>query len=129
MSSSIKTGLEALKCLETDLAAVLITLCDQPLITGEFLRRFITAFEQTEARVIAADYGEFAGVPALFSREMFHALYGLTGDKGAREIIRREESLTTIPLGCDGADIDEPEHIKSTLRMIHRNGGLRYRKL
>lgn len=116
MSSSIKTGLKTLEASDPDLAAVLISLCDQPLIDGQYLRRFVTTFEQTDARIIAADYGDFRGVPAIFPRARFHDLCVLTGDKGAREIIRREKSLISIPLGRDGSDIDKPEHLAALFR-------------
>lgn len=116
MSSSIKTGLKALESSTPDLAAVLISLCDQPLITSEHLRRFTASFKQNRSAIIAADYGNFQGVPALFSRERFPDLYDLAGDNGAREVIRSEKSLTTIPLGHIDADVDEPGHLARIIK-------------
>lgn len=109
MSSSIRTGLVKLLEIEPDLDAVLITLMDQPLVMSEHLAVLINAFLNFKDPIVAAGYQGTAGVPALFSREHFASLAHLTGDKGARQIIRQHLDTTRIiDLPEAGRDIDEP---------------------
>ncbi len=107
MSSSIKTGLNALLNIEPDLDAVMITLCDQPDVTTENINAFVAEFRGSQTQIVAAEYENIAGVPALFSRELFGKLLDLTGDKGARELIRQSsEGVVKLPLKVAAIDID-----------------------
>lgn len=106
MSSSIRVGLQNLIEINSKLDAVMITLCDQPHITAENLKPFLTAFRTDRSPVIAAEYGEVVGVPALFSTAMFDRLMHLKGDRGARELIRSAPDAVTIPLPEAAIDID-----------------------
>lgn len=108
MSSSIKAGLRDLLDIEPDIRAVLITLCDQPNIAAEPLGVFLSHFGQSKAPIIAARYGGTVGVPALFSSELFDALFQLEGDKGARELIRHRDDIVTVNLETAAFDIDRP---------------------
>lgn len=109
VSSSIRVGLQNLLLLEPGIDAVMITLCDQPLVNSEKIGRFIEEFERSNAAIIAAKYDEILGVPALFSREMFDELSNLTGDKGARDLIRLTDATFTIDLPEAAFDIDTPD--------------------
>lgn len=113
MSSSIKAGLRELLNIEPGLDAVLITLCDQPNVTADMLRRFLSQFRLDRASIIAAHYGETVGVPALFSSELFDELFQLEGDKGARDLIRRQNGVQTINLESAAFDIDTSNDVKS----------------
>ena len=109
MSSSIRSGIEKLVAIEPMLDAVLISLCDQPFINTEMLNRFGEKFAEGRQSVIAAKYNGVAGVPALFSRELFSELSRLEGDKGARDLIRSQRDLVTIDLPEAAFDIDTPD--------------------
>lgn len=107
LSSSITTGLNYLIQMEPKLSAVLVTLCDQPLISADDLNSFAEKFLTSEANIIAAEYQDTVGVPALFSAELFSDLLKLKGDKGARSLIHGHQStLLTIPLPTAAIDID-----------------------
>lgn len=106
MGLSIKVGLTKLLDLEPDLDAVLISLSDQPQITGEMLNPFAARFYETSSDVIASTYDGVQGVPALFSRKLFGELSLLQGDKGARHIIRNHYYIDTIDLPEAAIDID-----------------------
>lgn len=106
MSSSIRQGLERLFEIEPKLDGVLITLCDQPKISTEMLNRFADKFAETNTAVIAASYDRILGVPALFSRNVFGELLSLTGDKGARQIIRDRKDVIGLDLPEAAIDID-----------------------
>ena len=107
MSSSIRVGLKDLLLIDPDLDAVLITLCDQPFVNAGTVGLITDRFAETNKRMIAARYGGVAGVPALFSREMFDALSELSGDKGARDLLRDPNaSIETVEIREAAIDID-----------------------
>lgn len=106
MGSSIALGVRRLRETVPSADAVLIALCDQPNVTGEKLQPFIEHFAATRRQVVAAEYDGIAGVPALFSSDLFPGLESLKGDKGAREIIRNSPDAMTIPLPEAGIDVD-----------------------
>ena len=110
MSSSIKAGLQELLLIEPEISAVVITLCDQPFVNAETINRLAEQFAESRTKIVAAEYGGVAGVPALFSKEMFDALSKLEGDKGARDLIRDPNaSVETIQIKEAAIDIDTPD--------------------
>ena len=107
MSSSIKLGLAELLLIESDIDAVVITLCDQPFVNTEIINQLAATFKATRKHMIAAEYDGVAGVPAIFSKEMFDALSKLEGDKGARDLLRDPNaSIETIEIKEAAVDID-----------------------
>ena len=96
IASSIRVGVAA-----AGEARILITLCDQPLITADHLRALVSA----DAPIVATLYGGIAGVPAVFSPEFIMDLLSLRGDRGARVVIERhKEFMHGIP--CEDAAVD-----------------------
>jgi molybdenum cofactor cytidylyltransferase len=110
LSSSIRAGVEKLLEIAPAAAAVVITLADQPLVTAHHLNLFAEKFAQSKSAIIAAEYNETRGVPALFARNIFDDLDNLAGDQGAKQIIQKYRSLaTTIDLPEAAFDIDTPQ--------------------
>jgi molybdenum cofactor cytidylyltransferase len=111
MGSSIRCGLSA---IEAEVDAVIIVLCDQPLITSEALKRLAKAADQ---RLVAAEYGNSVGVPALFGREFFPSLRALKENCGAKQILTQNLGNVTR-LKCQEAAVDI-----DTLEDLMRWGG------
>jgi molybdenum cofactor cytidylyltransferase len=110
MSSTIRAGLKELVKLEPNLTAVAVTLCDQPHITTADIDLLINEFHLTKPPIVAAQYGETIGVPALFSKELFNDLLELKGDKGARQLIHDHiPFVETIEIEKAAIDIDLPD--------------------
>ena len=87
LASSLRAGLAAL--LKTGpLDAAVVMLCDQPRVTPSLLNLLISASADTGCQIAACEYGEALGVPALFARSLFPQIQALTGDEGARRVIR-----------------------------------------
>lgn len=99
MSSSIHAGLNALDS-KTD--AVILMLCDQPLITTDLLNQFTT---HARAAIVAAEYNGTVGVPALFPRDVFPELLALRGPQGAKQVLIRHID-NVIKIHCAEAAID-----------------------
>lgn len=119
MSSSIRAGVQELLNIEPNLAAIIITLCDQPHVTAQDIDLLIDEFHQTKATVVAAEYGGTKGVPALFSCSLFDELLALKGDRGARQLIRNGNDVATVKLAGAAFDIDTPDDLNGPGREIN----------
>jgi xanthine/CO dehydrogenase XdhC/CoxF family maturation factor/CTP:molybdopterin cytidylyltransferase MocA len=108
IASSIRAGVETLERQERPIEALVLMLCDQPGVSEEALRRLLRVHRMTHAPVVASRYPDGPGVPALFRAEMFAALKSLTGDVGARQLIRHlDREVVTVPFDAP-ADVDTP---------------------
>lgn len=114
MSTSIIEGLK--KALEENpkLSAVILLLCDQPFITTESILRLIKAYKDTEKPIVASEYKETVGVPAVFSKEVFPELFELKGTKGAKTIIKNrvKTDIHLVSMPEAAVDIDTVEDVK-----------------
>jgi nicotine blue oxidoreductase len=90
-------------------------LADQPLIDAEAVRRLVEAFEWG-AEVAVATYGGEPRNPVLFARGAWPLLEReLSGDKGARAILKRcPELVKEVPCDdvADPADVDTVEDLR-----------------
>jgi molybdenum cofactor cytidylyltransferase len=106
MSTSIQKGLQN----NLDADKVIITLCDQPYLSANILRRLIDSANQTELPIIASNYGNKIGVPILFKKLIFNDLMSLKGEKGARAILPKYTGfIAEIPFPKGEIDIDTIE--------------------
>ena len=111
MSSSLALGAAV---AERDGADDLLVLtCDQIAVTTQHLRELVQASHREH--VVASYYSGRRGVPALFPEFSFHALQQLDGDRGARDLLQKQDVLS-IPLAGGDIDIDTPEDLQ------HLNG-------
>ena len=110
MASSIRVGLTHTLHVLPTVEAVLIALCDQPLVTPAFLHGLTEAFAASGKPIIATRYGNTTGVPALFSRELFHELEQLNGQEGARKLIATHaDQVHAVAFPEAALDVDTPE--------------------
>ncbi len=101
MGSSIACGVAALsEAVDT----AVIALGDQPRITPAHLRTLGTRGRE----IVASSYDGVVGAPCAFARSQFPRLISLTGDQGARSLIR-SENVETIPFEAANIDVDTPE--------------------
>ncbi len=117
-STSVQAGLLA---LGPEVRAAVVLLADQPLVGAGAVERLVAAFEGG-ARVAVATYDAKRRNPVLFSRAVWPLLLEeLSGDEGARAVLRRHpDLLTEVP--CDGvgdpADVDTAEDLRG-LELMH----------
>lgn len=110
MAASLKAGIAALPPGTT---GALILPADMPGIDTDDLRLFLTRFAANPSRILrgATATGQ-EGHPALFPAELFPALLALSGDEGARSVLRaHRDRVDLIALPGDHAilDLDTPE--------------------
>ena len=108
MGGSIAAGLQALEADHESppVEAVVVILCDQPLLTEDIIGQFIVQFQATGQPVVAATYAGTQGVPALFSRAVFPQLLALRGASGARELLQQYQHLPTVDFPGGATDVD-----------------------
>ncbi|GIU87973.1 MAG: cytidylyltransferase [Acidimicrobiia bacterium] len=107
ISSSLRAALGALGP-RGHVAAAVVGLGDQPLVGPAAYRRVAAAYDDG-ARLAVATYGGVRGNPVLVARDHWPEAMGLTGDEGARVLLRRHGA---VEVPCDGTgeptDVDTP---------------------
>ena len=117
MSSSIKIGVEKMSEIAPNISAVIIALCDQPFIKSEHFNQLVEKFLEIKKQIIASFYNGTSGVPALFAQEMFDDLLKLEGEKGAKEIIRKNPDLVEKLFLTEAEfDIDTKEDYENLIK-------------
>jgi nicotine blue oxidoreductase len=116
-ATSVLAGLRA---LGEEARAAVVLLGDQPLVGAEVVGRLAASYEEG-AKVAVATYGGRRRNPVLFSREVWPLLEEeLTGDEGARFVLRRHPELV-VEVPCDGvgdpADVDTREDLRRLEQM------------
>ena len=108
MGGSIRVGVQGVSA--TSLAIVLM-VCDQPHLRSTVLKALVGAL--SDAVLIAAcSYGGRPGSPCCFDRALASELLQLTGDQGARDLIRDpHRNVALVPFDDGSFDIDTPEDL------------------
>jgi molybdenum cofactor cytidylyltransferase len=96
---SLSLGVRALQ----DVDGLLVLTCDMPSVTAEHLRALALS-----GHVTGSAYAGRKGVPAYFPASAFSKLAEMTGDAGAKELLR---SADAVDLPGGELDIDTPEDL------------------
>ncbi len=89
LSSSLRAGLAV---VPSNALAVLVALGDQPIDRDEVIPAIVSRFGGDDSAIVAPRYRGEQGLPVLFARSMFAELEAVTGDQGARSVIRANPS-------------------------------------
>ena len=132
MGSSISVGMRRLREGHAALDSVAILLSDQPLIESHHLKEMARLLHSRDAAVVAAEYNETLGVPAIFKQELFAQLEALPPEAGARFLLRDSNiSLVRFPLPEAGVDVDTPDDfaaLTSSAEQAGESPGPEFRK-
>lgn len=117
MALSIKSGLKTLSNHFPEMERCFISVCDQPYLTGDLFLKMSQLQDTSQKEIVVATYADTVGVPALFSKKYFKQLMELTGEQGAKKIIRQNmEDVETFAFAKGAIDIDTPsdyDHLKT----------------
>jgi molybdenum cofactor cytidylyltransferase len=102
-AASLRTGLAAL----TGAAKVIVTLGDHPLVTPAVIARFVG-----EPALTRAVYDGRPGHPVVLGAAQISELMSLTGDRGARDLLRGGPLIEVGHL-CSGRDVDTPDDLEA----------------
>lgn len=119
MASSIRIGLTAILARAPQICAVLILLCDQPRFHPFHYQQLLSKWKRNSKYVAAATlYRDGIGAPALIGRDLFPELLALSGEAGAKSILRRHSEVVATVRGTAAQDdIDTPEEYRRLLKM------------
>ncbi len=116
MSGSIKIALKKLLADFDELKAVIVMVCDQPFVDESLLEKIITKFQETDSLIVACQYQNTLGVPALFHRQLFSELLALDAQTGAKRLIKKYHALAAAVQFPEGAfDIDTPDDYENLM--------------
>lgn len=114
-STSLRAGLAA---LPPDADAALFILGDQPLIGPAVHDAIVAARRATNASIVMPTYAGVRGNPVLIARALFPELAQVTGDQGARGVIRAHAAAiheVPIPGPPPTDDLDTEEDYERLL--------------
>ncbi len=103
MGNSIAAGVGALR---EGLAGIFIVLGDMPAVSPDDYARLAAAHDAHRARICVPVWKGRRGHPVLFGADHRRALAALTGDVGARGILREAADVITVPAASAGALLD-----------------------
>ena len=116
LASSLIAGINA---IEPGCRAVMITLCDQALVTKDHLRRLLDLCAVDPSSIIASDYADTIGTPAIIPAEFYPQILALDGDAGAKSILKNNAGqVRTLPIPEAEFDLDVPADLEKLLQQL-----------
>lgn len=110
MGGTLRAALPALPAAK----AFMVLLADLPELTAQDLREMVAAMDKAPQALIwqGADCDGQPGHPVIFADSLRPAFSGLSGDMGAKPVIKAHQSqrhLVTLPAHHATRDLDTPE--------------------
>jgi len=110
MGSSLKCGVHFVEKHFPSCEEILITVCDQPLLTSDHLKKMLHSFRSEKKSIVASFYSGSPGVPVLFHQSMFKKLLTMEDQHGAKKIIKDNTNLVSqIDFPQGSIDLDTPD--------------------
>ena len=117
LASSLKAGINS---LEPGCPAVMITLCDQVLVTADHLRQLAGEWIAGPSRIIASGYAGTLGTPAVIPAEFYPQLLALEGDTGAKSVLKNNpDRVRTVPVPEAEFDLDAPDDLEKLKQILY----------
>ncbi|HSH36327.1 nucleotidyltransferase family protein [Schnuerera sp.] len=113
-SESMKLGIKATKTSD----AYMFLTGDQPFVTSELIDRLIDEYKKSEYSIVVPYYNGRNGTPTIFSSIYKEELLEVEGDKGGRDIIKKNISSVKKVIITDeklGFDVDTPKDFKGVV--------------
>lgn len=115
MGSSLKAGLNHIIANNPKTDAVIVMVCDQPLLTTSHINSIIQKYRKTNALLVASAYSNTIGVPALFNHQLFDEILNLGDEHGAKKIIQQHHA-ETVDFPGGNIDLDTTDDFKTFLQ-------------
>jgi molybdenum cofactor cytidylyltransferase len=110
MGSSLKVGMEQVLKHDEGIRAIMVLVCDQPLLTARHINTLASEYTRTKSKAVASLYKGVYGVPAIFDRCLFSELMAVDDQTGARSILKNSEnSIGSIIFEGGEVDLDTRE--------------------
>lgn len=92
IGSSIAKGVGQIDAIGS-YSNVLIVLADQPSINSQYLEKLLRSFEKKNAQIMLTQYKDISGIPVVFSKKYFFQLKALSGDLGAKLVVKKNKGV------------------------------------
>jgi molybdenum cofactor cytidylyltransferase len=113
MSTSVRVGLAGLFMTQPKLDGVLMLVCDQPYLTAALLEEMVHTYQESGKKAVACRYQKQWGVPVLVGRDLLAELTHLTGDQGAKPLLKKHmKEVAFVDFDQGIVDIDTPEDVE-----------------
>lgn len=113
IASSVKCGVAQ---VPDDCDGAFVLLGDMPKVSGALLNQLIDAFEAApSARAVVPVHEGQRGNPALIARALFREVEKLSGDVGARALLKSAGTdVVEVPIASDAVsfDVDTPDLLR-----------------
>lgn len=103
------------RSIDVNTSAFLVFMADQPLISASLINVLIGEFKKGRCLALRPVCAGLPGHPVIFSYSLCEELTNLTGDEGARQVLKKLEGKVDYLKVRDEAaifDIDTPENLK-----------------
>jgi molybdenum cofactor cytidylyltransferase len=111
LASSLRAGIAA---LPPSCEAALLQSCDQPRVPVRALQALAQCWRENPDHAIASAYANTVGIPAILPTRLFTTLKALSGDKGARVVLRAEGAqLLRLSLPEAAFDVDDEDSLRA----------------
>lgn len=118
MSTSLQAGLAAVR---EKFLSIMVLLGDQPFVETSIVNKLLGCFQGSNKEICVPVHGGHRGLPVCFSHTLYNALMKLTGDRGARRILR-DSPERVLRVNIDNPqcffDIDDEQDLKLGLRYL-----------
>jgi molybdenum cofactor cytidylyltransferase len=102
MAASLRAGLRH----APEASGLVVLLGDMPRVSPELIDRLIEAFEAGGASAVAPTFDGRRGNPVLLGRVLFPQIAQLTGDTGARALLRARRDVVEVETDDAGILLD-----------------------
>ena len=111
MGNSLAYGIQQILNSNPTIEGILISLIDQPLVTSSHYLNMRATFEKGNNQIIASESDSgWSGVTVLFDAYYFDELQKLSGEEGAKLILKKNKANSiSINAGNTLIDMDTPE--------------------
>jgi CTP:molybdopterin cytidylyltransferase MocA len=110
-AASLAAGVTA---LPADAGAAVVVLGDMPLVEPDAIRAVVRRWREDGTLLVSCRYGEVAAPPTLYDRSLWPELLALEGDRGGREVVRRQgERVGWVECPASAlSDVDVPHDLE-----------------
>lgn len=118
MSTSLQTGLAAVR---ESFSSIMVLLGDQPFVDTATVNLLLRRFRRANRGICVPVYEGRRGLPVCFDQQFYDSIMKISGDKGAREIIRNHpEHVLQVTIGNPDCfqDIDDEKDLQAGLKKL-----------
>ena len=111
MSTTIAFAIQNILKKDTLPDGILLTTIDQAFVDSAYLNAMIDTFQVGKEQImVSQSENNWKGIPVLFDRVYFEELSQISGDNGAKEVVKKYPNKVTLCYGGSKlVDMDTPE--------------------